>query len=146
MRMSSRREPRDVESLYKIIEELGLNDYTKVSVLGSMIKVEVKYDPFERERKALNSYKAQLKSLSFQNDSISAQLVQQIEGLLRRVELARVERVLVAAPSSDGLKLLEDQLLSIQKDIIYRKVEMDELRKLVRLFLSYVREYLRGAQ
>ena len=144
MRMRSRREPRDVESLYRVIEDLGLKEYTKVAILGSMIKVEVRYDPLERERRTLNSYKVQLKSLNPQGDSISGQLIQQIEQFLRRVELARVERVLVAASSSDGLKLLEDQLVSIQKDIIYRKVEMGELRKLVRLFLSYVREYLRG--
>ncbi|MDW8035269.1 MAG: hypothetical protein RMI85_02290 [Candidatus Korarchaeum sp.] len=144
--MRSGREPRGVESLYKVIEDLGLNEYAKISVLGSMIKVEVKYDPLEKERKNLNSYKVKLKSINPQNDSTSGQLIQQIEQLLRRVELARVERVLVAVPSPDGLKLLEDQLVSIQKDIVYRKVEMDELRKLVRLFLSYVREYLRGFQ
>lgn len=144
--MKPRRELRDVESLLRVIEDLDLGGCTKVSVLGSIVKVEVKYDPMERERMTLNSYKAQLRSLNDRNDSISGQLIQQIEQLLRRVELARVERVLVAAPSPDGLKLLEDQLISIQRDIVYRKAETEELRKLVRLFLSYVREYLRGVQ
>lgn len=143
--MSSGREVRGLDHLNKVIDDLGLSEYAKVRILGSMIKVEVRYDPLERERRTLNSCRAQLKSLNSQNDMISGQLIQQIDQLLRRTELAKIERVLVTAPSPDGVKLLEEQLVSIQKEIIYRRVEVNELKRLVRLFLSYVREYLRGA-
>mgnify|MGYP001772793552 CR=1 FL=1 len=143
MRMRSKSRPRNLESLYRVLDDLGLNDCVRISELGSIVKVEVKYDPLERERKTLNLYRVQLKSLNSEDDPTPDQLVQQIDQLLKRIELTRVERVLVAAPSPEGLKLLEDQLISIQKDILYRKSDTDELRRLVRLFISYIREYLR---
>lgn len=139
-----RRGHRSLESLYRVLDDLGLNDCIKVSELGSIVKVEVKYDPLERERRTLISYRAQLKSMDSRNDSTPSQLVQQIDQLLKRIEFTRIERVLVAAPSQEGLKLLEDQLTSIQKDVMYRSGEIEELRRLIRLFISYVREYLRG--
>jgi hypothetical protein len=145
MRMRSRSsEGITLDSIIKALNDMGLDAHTKVSSLGSIVKIEIKYDPLERERRALNAYKISLRSLN-QNRDISGQLIQQIDHFLRRVESTRTEKVLVAAPSQEGLKLLLDQVMRIGKEIIDKKREADELRKLIRLFLSYVKEYTRAS-
>jgi hypothetical protein len=132
-----------LDSIIKALNDIGLDAHTKVSSLGSIIKIEIKFDPLERERRALNAYKASLRS-SNQNRDISGQLIQQIDHFLKRVESTRMEKVLVAAPSQEGLRLLLDQVMRIGKEMIDKRREADELRKLIRLFLSYVREYARA--
>ncbi|ACB06992.1 hypothetical protein [Candidatus Korarchaeum cryptofilum] len=133
-----------LDSIIKALNDMGLDAHTKVSSLGSIIKIEIKFDPLERERRALNAYKASLRS-SNQNRDISGQLIQQIDHFLKRVESTRMEKVLVAAPSQEGLRLLLDQVMRIGKEMIDKRREADELRKLIRLFLSYVREYARAS-
>jgi hypothetical protein len=133
-----------LDSIIKALNDIGLDAHTKVSSLGSIIKIEIKFDPLERERRALNAYKASLRS-SNQNRDISGQLIQQIDHFLKRVESTRMEKVLVAAPSQEGLRLLLDQVMRIGKEMIDKRREADELRKLIRLFLSYVREYARAS-
>ncbi|RSN70904.1 hypothetical protein D9Q81_00025 [Candidatus Korarchaeum cryptofilum] len=133
-----------MDSIIKALNDMGLDAHTKVSSLGSIIKIEIKFDPLERERRALNAYKASLRS-SNQNRDISGQLIQQIDHFLKRVESTRMEKVLVAAPSQEGLRLLLDQVMRIGKEMIDKRREADELRKLIRLFLSYVREYARAS-
>jgi len=133
-----------LDSIIKALNDMGLDAHTKVSSLGSIIKIEIKFDPLERERRALNAYKASLRS-SNQNRDISGQLIQQIDHFLKRVESTRMEKVLVAAPSQEGLRLLLDQVIRIGKEMIDKRREADELRKLIRLFLSYVREYARAS-
>ncbi len=143
MRMKSRgSDGITLDSIIKVLSDMGLDAHTKVSSLGSIVKIEIKYDPLERERRALNMYKMSLKS-SNKNKDISGQLIQQIDHFLKRVEYTRMEKVLVAAPSQEGLKLLLDQVMRIGKEVIDKKREADELRKLIRLFLSYVKEYAR---
>jgi len=131
-----------LDSIVKALNDMGLDAHARVSSLGSIIKIEIKYDPLERERRTLNMYKLSLRS-SNQNKDISGQLIQQIDHFLKRVESTRTEKVLVAAPSQEGLKLLLDQVMQIGKEMIDKKREADELRKLIRLFLSYVKEYAR---
>jgi hypothetical protein len=144
MRMKSRgSDGITLDSIIKALNDMGLDAHTKVSSLGSIIKIEIKFDPLERERRALNAYKASLRS-SNQNRDISGQLIQQIDHFLKRVESTRMEKVLVAAPSQEGLRLLLDQVMRIGKEMIDKRREADELRKLIRLFLSYVREYARA--
>jgi|UPI0006985916 hypothetical protein len=145
MRMKSRgSDGITLDSIIKALNDMGLDAHTKVSSLGSIIKIEIKFDPLERERRALNAYKASLRS-SNQNRDISGQLIQQIDHFLKRVESTRMEKVLVAAPSQEGLRLLLDQVMRIGKEMIDKRREADELRKLIRLFLSYVREYARAS-
>jgi hypothetical protein len=145
MRMKSRgSDGITLDSIIKALNDIGLDAHTKVSSLGSIIKIEIKFDPLERERRALNAYKASLRS-SNQNRDISGQLIQQIDHFLKRVESTRMEKVLVAAPSQEGLRLLLDQVMRIGKEMIDKRREADELRKLIRLFLSYVREYARAS-
>ncbi len=143
MRMKSRgSDGITLDSIVKALNDMGLDAHARVSSLGSIIKIEIKYDPLERERRTLNMYKLSLRS-SNQNKDISGQLIQQIDHFLKRVESTRTEKVLVAAPSQEGLKLLLDQVMQIGKEMIDKKREADELRKLIRLFLSYVKEYAR---
>jgi hypothetical protein len=145
MRMKSRgSDGITLDSIIKALNDMGLDAHTKVSSLGSIIKIEIKFDPLERERRALNTYKVSLRS-SNQNRDISGQLIQQIDHFLRRVDSTRMEKVLVAAPSQEGLKLLLDQVMRIGKEMIDKRREADELRKLIRLFLSYVKEYARAS-
>lgn len=134
------------ERIMKIINDLGLEEFTQVSLIGRMVKVELVYDPLDQERRNLQSFKSRLKGAYKSHNSIDKNLIQQIEYLLNSIDRISLNRVLVAVPSSDGIRRLEEQLTLLHREMKYRHREAREMKKLVRSLSSYVREYLRNME
>jgi len=143
--MRSRRvDPAD--AVEKVVGDLGLDGVAKVSRLGSMIRVEVVYDPLQSERESLERFKMRLRRLGSHGDTVGRHLIQQIEYFIERMDRVALERVLVAAASSDGVQRLERQLALLHREMEERRRKAREMKRLVRSFSSYVREYIRNAE
>ncbi len=134
------------ETISRVISDLGLEEFTRVSRMGRMIRVEIIYDPLSQERQNLISFMHRLKRLGDSSDSVGKHLVQQIEYFLERLDRITLERVLVAVSSSDGIQKLERQLASIQREMEERRRKAREMKRLVRSLSSYIREYLRNVE
>ena len=134
------------ETISKVISDLGLEEFTRVTRMGRMIRVEVVYDPLSQERRNLISFKHRLKRLGDSGDSVGRHLVQQIEYFLERLDRITLERVLVAVSSSDGIRRLEEQLTYLHREMEERRKRAREMKRLVRSLSSYIREYLRNVE
>ncbi len=134
------------EMISRVISDLGLEEFTRVSKMGRMIRVEIVYDPLSQERQNLISFKHRLKRLGDSGDSVGKHLVQQIEYFLERLDRITLERALVAVSSSDGIQKLEKQLTSLQREMEERRRKAREMKRLVRSLSSYIREYLRNVE
>ncbi len=134
------------ETISRVISDLGLEEFTQVSRMGRMIRIEIVYDPLSQERRNLISFKQRLKRLGGSGDSVGKHLVQQIEYFLERLDRITLERVLVAVSSSDGIQKLEKQLAFLQREMEERRRKAREMKRLVRSLSSYIREYLRNVE
>ncbi len=134
------------ETISRVISDLGLEEFTRISRMGRMIRVEIVYDPLSQERQNLLSFKHRLKKLGNSGDSVGRHLVQQIEYFLERLDRIALERVLVAVSSSDGIQKLEEQLTYLHREMEERRRKAKEMKRLVRSLSSYIREYLRNVE
>ena len=144
--MRSRGIEDPTETISRVISDLGLEEFARVSRMGRMIRIEIVYDPLSQERQNLLSFKHRLKRLGSSGDSVGRHLVQQIEYFLERLDRITLERVLVAVSSSDGIQKLEEQLTHIHKEMEERRIKAREMKRLVRSLSSYIREYLRNVE
>ncbi|HDI73733.1 MAG TPA: hypothetical protein ENF57_01845 [Candidatus Korarchaeota archaeon] len=140
---SRRMDPAD--DIEKVLTNLGIEEFARVSRLGRMIRVEISYDPLHQERESLLNFKSRLKRLRSRGDTVGKHLIQQIEYFIERLDRVTLEKVLVTIASSDGIEKLEKQLISIQKEMKEKQRKAREMKRLVRSLSSYIREYLRNA-
>ncbi len=144
--MRSRGIEDPTETISRMISDLGIEEFTRVSRMGRMIRIEIVYDPLSQERQNLISFKHRLKRLGDSGDSVGKHLIQQIEYFLERLDRITLERVLVTVSSSDGIQKLEKQLITLQREMEERRRKAREMKRLVRSLSSYIREYLRNAE
>ncbi len=144
--MRSRRMRDPTEAVERVINDLGLDEVTRISSMGNMIRVEVSYDPLQQEKRNLISFRQRLRRIGDPANSVERHLIQQIDYLLERLDRIALERVLVGVSSSDGIKRLEEQLILLQREMEERRKKAREMRRLVRSLSSYIREYLRNAK
>lgn len=144
MKMERRSFNDPTGRIIKIINDLGLDDYVQVSVMGRMVKIRLVYDPLHQERGNLRSLKSKLLRSRNSYDSIGKHLIQQVDYFLDRIDQLSLNKVIISVLSSDGIQRLEEQLTSIHREMEDRSKKAREMRKIVRSMSSYIREYLRN--
>ncbi len=135
-----------IDAIGDILFNLGINDFAKVSILGSVIRIEVIYDPLQHERESLLRFKSKLRGMKKQEDSVGEHLIQQVEYFIDGLNRVSLAKVLVTVASSDGIEKLREQLILIQKEMEIRQRKAREMKRLVRSLSSYIREYLRSLE
>ncbi len=140
------RKTDPVDTISDLLFDLGINDFAKVSILGSIIRVEVIYEPLQQERENLLRFKSRLRNMNKNQDPVGKHLIKQIEYFIERLDRISLAKVLVTAASSDGIEKLRRQLILIQKEIEIRQRKAREMRRLIRSLSSYIREYLRSSE
>ncbi len=140
------RKTNPIDAIGDILFDLGIDEFAKVSILGSIIKVEVAYDPLKQERESLLHFKSKLRSMKRQEDSVGKHLIQQIEYFIERLDRVSLTKVLVTAASSDGIEKIREQLILIRKEMEIRQRKAREMKRLIRSLSSYIREYLRSLE
>ncbi len=131
--------------LQEVIDSLGISEYVELTDAGNMFRVDVEYDPLEKERKELYKMRMLLTKVDSDHTKVKSDLIKQLEMLGSRTNKLVIKRSIVGAKSLKGLSMAERELVKISRDIRRIEVESKELRRLIRSVLSYVRAFLKNA-
>ncbi len=131
--------------LQEVIESLGLSDYVELIDAGNVFRVDVEFDPLEKERKELYKMRILLTKVDSDHRNVKADLIKQLEMLGSRTNKLVVKRSIVGAKSLKGLSMAERELVKISRDIRRVEEESRELKRLIRSVLSYVKAFLKNA-
>ncbi len=131
--------------LQEVIESLGLSEYVELTDAGNMFRVDVEFDPLDKERKELYKMRVLLTKVDSNHRNVKVDLIKQLEMLGSRTNKLVVKRSIVGAKSLKGLSMAERELIEISRDIRKLEEESKELKRLIRSVLSYVRAFLKNA-
>ncbi len=130
--------------LEEVVESLGISSYVEIRDAGNMFRVDVNFDPLERERKELYKMRVLLTKVDSNHETIKLDLIKQLEMMVSRTTKLVVKRSIVGAKSVGGLSMAERELIKISREIEQVEKESKELKRLIRSILSYVKAFMKN--
>ncbi len=130
--------------LEEVVESLGISSYVEIRDAGNMFRVDVNFDPLERERKDLYKMRVLLTKVDSNHETIKLDLIKQLEMMVSRTTKLVVKRSIVGAKSVGGLSMAERELIKISREIEQVEKESKELKRLIRSILSYVKAFMKN--